>query len=248
MLKVTILGAGASYGVPSISKGYGDCDPATPENNRTRCGLLVQTEQTTVLFDTGPEIRLQLIKAGIKKVDAVVYTHSHQDHMAGAGDLVSLLKDKSLPVYISKYHQDKFKGLVPYLLNSNGLEIQTIEEYKPFKIKELEIIPILQYHGKDFSMGFKIGKFAYSTDVLKMEQKGFNLLRGIQTWVLGVTTPTVNFKHVCLPDALKWIEYIRPDRVYLTHMGSHMDYNTLKNELPEFIRPGYDGFSFNCEV
>ncbi len=247
-MKVTILGSGASYGIPSISRGYGDCDPTTPENNRTRCGLLVQTEQTTVLFDTGPEIRLQLVRAGIKRIDAVVYTHSHQDHMAGAGDLVSLLKDKPLPVYISGYHQDKFKGLVPYLLNPNGLKIQTIEEYKPFKINELEIVPILQNHGQDWSMGFKIGQFAYSTDVLTMEQKGFDLLRGIKTWVLGVTTREPSNKHVCLPEALKWIDDIHPERVYLTHMGTRMDYNTLCNELPSHVRPGYDGFSFNCEV
>lgn len=247
-MKVTILGSGASYGIPSIARGYGDCDPTTPENNRTRCGLLIQTDKSTVLFDTGPEIRLQLVRAGIKKIDAVVYTHSHQDHMAGAGDLVSLLKEKPLPVYISRYHQDKFKGLVPYLLNPCGLKIQTIEEYKPFKINELEIIPILQNHGEDWSMGFRIGKFAYSTDVLKMEAKGFDLLRGIKTWVLGVTTPEPNMKHVCLPEALKWIEEIHPDCVYLTHMGSRMDYNTLRNELPGFIRPGYDGFNFDCEV
>ena len=120
--------------------------------------------------------------------------------------------------------------------------------YKPFKINELEIVPILQNHGQDWSMGFKIGHFAYSTDVLTMEQKGFDLLRGIKTWVLGVTTREPSNKHVCLPEALKWIDDIHPERVYLTHMGTRMDYNTLCNELPSHVRPGYDGFSFNCEV
>lgn len=247
-MKVRILGCGPSNGVPSLSRGYGLCNPNNPKNNRTRSSILVETDnKKNILIDTAPEVRLQLIKAGNPHIDAVFYTHSHYDHMGGADDLRSLLFDTntSLPIYLTKEDAEHFKSLLIYLFKSNEqhpiFNINLIDYYKEFSLEKSHIVPIKQYHGADISVGYRIKDFAYSTDVKSMDEEGFKQLKGIKTWVLGVVTPRENHKHINLDEALKWIEYIQPERVFLTHMGQRMDYDTLCQTLPQNIKPVYDG-------
>lgn len=247
-MKITILGCGPSYGMPSLFRGYGECDPNTPENNRTRSAMLLEKDGVTILFDSGPEIRLQLLRAGVKQIDAIVYTHNHYDHMGGADDLRALLQNDehgTIPVYGLQRDLESFKHSLKYLFqhteNAEHFVLNNIKPFTPFDIKGIKITPILQYHGETTSVGYRVDDFAYSTDVKRLDQNGFDTLAGIKTWVLGVVTPRENKKHISLPEAIQWIEKINPEHVILTHMGSKMDYNTLCNTLPPHIRPAYDG-------
>ena len=256
-MKVRVLGCGPSNGIPSLSRGFGLCDAHNPKNTRTRSAILLETNDgKRILIDSDPEIRLQLLEAGSPTIDAVIYTHGHYDHMGGADDLRSYSQDKnkSLPIYLTKDNAEHFKELLRYLFKNDNqshlFDLHIIEPYKPFYIGNNEIIPIRQYHGLDredpncLSMGYRIGNFAYSTDVKEMDPKGFELLQGIDTWLLGVVTTRESNKHIHLSKALEWIDYIKPRQTYMTHMGLRMDYDTLCKELPESIRPSYDGFEF----
>lgn len=246
-MKARILGCGPSNGVPSLIRGYGLCDPSNPKNNRTRSALLLETGTKNILIDTDPEIRLQLLKAGNPQIHSILYTHSHYDHMGGAGDLRSLLysNNRSLPIYLTEWDSERFKSSLKYLFKNNIFELNYVVPYQDFFIDNIKIVPIKQYHGKNISIGYRINDFAYSTDVKSMDQEGFELLKGINTWVLGVVSPRENPKHIHLSEALKWIEYIQPKQAFLTHMGQKMDYDTLCQKLPQNIYPAYDGLEIN---
>lgn len=248
-MKVRILGCGPSYGVPSLSRGYGDCNPNNPKNKRTRTAILLMTEQGNIVFDTGPEIRQQLIEAGTPKLDALFYTHSHYDHMGGAEDVRKALwsadSNAPLPVYLTHTDEREFRNLVYFafrpIADKTLFDIRIVKPYQEFEINGLKVLPIKQYHDENISIGYRIGDFAYSTDVKKMDEEGFEALKGIKTWILGVTTPSENPKHINLEEALQWIDRVKPERAFLTHMGTRMDYDTLCRELPPHIRPVYDG-------
>ena len=247
-MKITILGCGPSYGVPSLGRGFGECDPANPKNTRTRSAILVETPRATLLIDSGPEIRMQLIHAGVPKPDAVLYTHDHFDHMGGANDLRALAVARGgLDVWLTQKDEVSFRDLLAYIFQNperNPFMLKRVKPYQTFVVKGERILPILQYHGTTTSIGYRIGDFAYSTDVKHMDEAGFMALAGIDTWVLGVVTRHENPKHVHLDKAIEWIEQIKPQRVYLTHMGQRMDYDVLCRALPDYIRPAYDGLSF----
>lgn len=251
-MKIRILGCGPSHGVPSLSRGFGECNPNEPKNIRSRTSALITTNSgENILIDTSPEVRLQLIQAQNKNIDAVIYTHSHYDHMGGANDLAGFLVDRKqkLPIYLTKNDYEEIKAHLHYLFraDSSPFEIHLIEPYQPFQIGKTIITPILQYHGLQKSMGYRIDDMAYSTDLCLMEPQGLELLKGIKTWILGVVSPTKPEilkgpqKHIYLDEALELISLIKPDSVFLTHMGQKMDYSRLSETLPENIRPCYDG-------
>ncbi len=253
-MKIRILGCGPSIGVPSISFGFGKCNPKNPKNIRTRSAILIETDdKKNILIDTDPEIRLQLIAAGSPHIDAILYTHQHNDHMGGADELYSIMMNRTdkMPIYMQQSDADYFCEKLYYLINSKSMvDIHIVEPYKPFKIGNNEIIPILQEHGYNYakkpiySIGYRIGNFAYSTDVLNMEERGFELLHELDTWVLGGVSPQANSKHVNLNEALKWIERLNPHHTIFTHLPDDWDYDELNKLLPENIEPAYDGLEF----
>ena len=142
----------------------------------------------------------------------------------------SLVSIKEADFYFSeRFNSDKW------------FELHEIESGQAFMIYDIPVIPILQQHGSTTSIGYRIQDFAYSTDVKAINETGFNALQGISTWILGVVTKTMNNKHINLDEARDWINKIHPQKAYLTHMGSKMDYHRLCDELPAHIRPCYDG-------
>lgn len=250
-MKVKILGCGPSFGVPSLSRGFGDCDPINPRNRRRRSSILIEDGETSLLIDSGPEVREQLLNAGRPNIDAVLYTHAHYDHMGGADDLRSALyEDKRvLPVYLSEYDEIHFREQLKYMFQNNqttAFDVHRIRPFESFQINKTVILPIPQKHGEGHSTGYRIKDFAYSTDVGEMEQRSFKALEGIKVWVLGVVTTAMDTrKHLNVERALEWIDYVKPERAYFTHMGTKMDYERLCEYLPSYIRPVYDGMEID---
>jgi len=217
-LKITVLGSGTSSGVPQIGGNWGVCEPSNPKNRRRRPSILIQSETTTILVDTGPDIHEQLTLWPTERIDAVIYTHDHADHTHGIDDL--------------RFTKSKF---YPALLDDR------MGHDNPFVIGDLEVQWFEQPHGAIHSLGLRIGDFAYSTDAVNFTEDHFQHLEGIKTWIVDAVRYEPHPSHAHLDMALSWVDRLKPKMTYLTHMSNLMDYDTLCAELPANVRPAYDG-------
>lgn len=252
-MKITVLGCGASWGVPAIGPDWGRCNQADPRNRRRRCSLLVESGGAALLIDTSPDLREQLLDAGVARLDAVLLTHAHADHLHGIDDIriVNRLIGKALPFYASPDSLAEVKQRFGYALLPVpekplyrpalvGLEIDG-----PFHAAGMSIVPFAQDHGYTVSLGFRIGPFAYSTDVTELDEAAFAALAGIELWVVDCMRREPHPTHSHLAKTLAWIERIRPRRAILTHMDQSLDYRELSAELPAGVEPGYDGLTLD---
>jgi phosphoribosyl 1,2-cyclic phosphate phosphodiesterase len=252
-MRVTILGCGASGGVPIITGSWGECDPTNPRNRRTRASIAVEQNGTTLLVDTSPDLRMQCIDAGIKKIDAVLYTHDHADHTHGIDDLrvMAHLNKMTIPIYGNLETLNFLKGRFGYVFPHDEITPDIYRSFVvphvlegPFEVGGIPIVPFIQGHGYSTSIGYRFDKVAYSTDVVELEEASFKALEGIDVWVVDCITMDPRPTHAHLEKTLSWIERVKPKRAILTHMSSLLDYDKLKSLLPEGVEPGYDGLVF----
>lgn len=255
-MKVTVLGSGAAGGCPSIGRGWGACDPANPRNRRRRPSILVADGETSVLVDTSPDCREQLLDAAVRRLDAVLYTHDHADHLHGIDDLreVNRAMQAPLPIFAARETLDSIRQRFPYVLGAVA-EGQTIykpmlvpnEIAGPFKVGSLNVVPYDQDHGFCRTLGFRFGNFAYSTDVVNLPEESFEALAGLDTWLVGCLTYDPHPTHAHLDKVLGWIERVKPRRAWLTHMTPSMDYEALKACLPAHVVPAHDGLEISVD-
>ena len=234
---------------------WGDCDPNEPRNRRRRASILVETGEVSLLFDTSPDCRAQLLDAGVARLDAVIYTHAHADHSHGIDDLrwINFVMHAPLPVYgdadTLKILNERFGyAFTPLRPPEPG---EPVRYYKPvlvpyeitgeFEVAGVAIKPFEQDHGYSTTKGFRIGDFAYSTDVVALDEAAFAALQGVHTWIVDVFRRDPHPTHAHLDLTLSWIERVKPQRAVLCHMGTDLDYRTLCDELPVGVEPGYDG-------
>ncbi|HYE50434.1 MAG TPA: MBL fold metallo-hydrolase [Azospirillaceae bacterium] len=247
-MKVTILGCGGSGGVPLIGNVWGACDPANPRNRRRRCSILIERGATTVLVDTGPDVREQLIDAGVQHLDAVLYTHEHADHTHGIDELRAMnwVMRRPIDCYADRMTLDILLKRFDYCFAPPEMRFVRPELVAhpidgPFELGSLSVVPFRQEHGRLPSLGFRFGRFAYSTDVVHLDETAFAVLEGVDTWIVDCTRETPHPVHAHLELTLSWIERLRPRRAILTHMNHTMDYDTLRAKLPPGVEPAYDG-------
>lgn len=248
-MKVTVLGCGSSGGVPLIGNVWGSCDPSDPRNRRTRASILVEDSDTTVLIDTSPDVRQQLLTCELKRLDAVLYTHAHADHSHGIDDLrsVNWLINKPIDIYAEAATLTELKEKFAYIFSGSDKEkyykpAASVHEVSgPFSVGSLDILPISQFHGTIRSTGYRFGDFAYSTDVNKFDDTAIDALRGVRTWILDAVRIKPHSTHFNLQQALEWIDVIKPERAFLTHLNHDMDYKTLTEQLPRGVSLAYDG-------
>jgi phosphoribosyl 1,2-cyclic phosphate phosphodiesterase len=250
-MKITILGCGASWGVPAIGPDWGRCDPTDRRNRRRRCSLLVERGGTTLLIDMAPDLREQMLDAGIARLDAVLLTHAHADHLHGIDDIriINKLIKKPLPFYASPQALEEVQQRFGYAL----LPAPEKPLYRPallgtpiegpFTAAGIAVVPFAQDHGYSMSLGFRIGPFAYSTDVTALDEAAFAVLAGIKLWVVDCMRREPHPTHSHLAKTLAWIERVRPSRAILTHMDQSLDYRELSAELPAGVEPAYDGLT-----
>ena len=256
-MRVVMLGCGGSEGVPVVGGGpggnWGDCDPKEPRNNRTRVSILVETGDVSLLIDTSPDLRRQLIDNNIQHIDAVLWTHAHADHTHGVADLREICRLNGAPLdgYAAAEHMAELKSRFGYCfepLEHGAHYYRTVINAHvfdgPFKVGGALVTPICQDHGYGTSYGFRIGNFAYSTDVVRLDELALAALEGLDLWIVdcvrdGPPHPT----HANLSQALAWIERLKPKRAILTHMNFSLDYQSLRQRLPAGVEPGYEGLS-----
>lgn len=251
-MKVTILGSGPSSGVPQIGNIWGRCDPAEPRNRRRRASILVEEGGTTILVDTSPDCRQQLLDAGVDRLDAIIFTHAHADHMHGIDDLrwINVAMGAMIPAHADPLTLEQINNRFGYafapLDTAKGSHfykpcLDPIPIDGPFRVGSLEIQPFRQDHGFSETTGLRIGRFAYSTDLMRLNEPAFEVLAGIDAWVIGCFGRQPHPTHAHVDLALDWIRHVGPERAWITHMGPDLDYRELCDELPEYVRPAYDG-------
>jgi len=249
-MKVTILGCGSSTGVPRVGNDWGDCDPEEPRNRRSRCSISVETSETRVLVDTAPDLRQQLLDARIDNLDAVIYTHSHADQTHGIDDLrvLFLRKRTRLPVFGDRETLGILGRRFDYIFERPPgspyppiAETFEIEPTVPFKIDNMEATAFEQDHGTMASLGLRFGSVGYSNDVVALDERAFEVLAGIDVWIVDALQRKPHPTHAHLDLTLEWIARLKPRRAVLTNMHVSMDYQTLCRELPEGVEPAYDG-------
>ena len=255
--KFRILGCGSSGGVPRVGFGWGKCDPKNEKNRRLRCSLLIErivnSNKTTVLIDTGPDIREQLLQANVANLDAVIYTHSHADHVHGIDDLRTLAyKNRiKIPVWADKTTQGRLLQAFSYIFHTPEkskypaiCELNQINS-EDFKIQgsggEINFRPLLVNHGDINSLGFKIGKLAYIPDVLNIPSGTWNELGNLDILIIDALRRDPHPSHTHLEKTLLWLKKLEPKRAILTNLHNDLDYSELKKELPKNVEPAFDG-------
>jgi phosphoribosyl 1,2-cyclic phosphate phosphodiesterase len=258
------LGCGSSGGVPRLGgadgKGdWGACDPTNPKNRRWRCSALVQRESesgvTSVLVDTSPDLREQLLAAGVARIDGVIITHDHADQLHGIDDLrpVFHVMGRRVDVYTDwttldgieqrfRYCFDTPAGSVyPPILTSHIID----EPFRSFAITgpggPVPVLAFPQVHGSIRSLGLRFGPIAYSSDVNGLPEESFAALEGVKCWILDALRYTTHPTHANVATALEWIARVKPKHAVLTNLHLDLDYDKLKRELPDGVEPAYDG-------
>lgn len=263
-LRVTILGCGSSGGVPRATGDWGQCDPDEPKNRRTRCGLLLQKwrdeaaapeQATTVLIDTPPELRQQLAAARPSHLDAVLISHDHADQTNGFDDIRAFfikqrrqarvwLDDATRRTFMQRFgYAFESKGGYPSIAHDAG----HLAPLVPVTIEGpgglVEMLPLEQDHGFTRSLGFRVGAFAYSNDVVAMPEATWAHLNGLSLWIVDALRDKPHPTHAHVEMTLDWIARANPKRAVLTNMHLDLDYQALKARLPAGVEPAYDGWS-----
>ncbi len=255
-MKATILGCGPSGGVPLIGGVWGACDPNEPRNRRSRASIVVQHHDTSVLVDTSPDMRAQLLSADIRSIDAIVWTHAHADHINGIDDVRALNRlagctidgwgNAATLAHIQRSFGYVFEPMVEgrgfYKPGLNPREING-----PFTIGAIAITPFDQDHGFSHTLGFRFGPLAYSTDVMRLTDEALDLLAGIDVWIVDCFQMSLHRTHAHLDQVLAWRDRVKPRLTVLTHMDSSLDYHSLAERLPEGVIPAYDGLIVEAE-
>lgn len=249
-MKVRILGSGTSSGVPRIGNDWGACDPANPRNRRSRSSILVEHEATRILVDTSPDMREQLLAAGVGTVDAVIWTHEHADHVFGMDDLRQIYHALGHPVpgYARAGTTAVLLRQFGYVFEGNGGYPPTVA-LRPLpdrvEIGGITVSVVDQPHGSITSAGLRFEaagrSIGYATDISAMTDAMRTLYEGLDVWIVDALRRRPHPTHPDLPTVLEWIAALQPRRAALVHMDQSMDYDALCAELPAGVEPGYDG-------
>lgn len=258
--KVIILGAGAAPGVPSLSLGWGNCDPDNPQNLRTRTSTYVEIDGCRFLIDTDPNLREQLIAGQIRALDAVLYTHAHADHVHGIDDLreINRISRQSLNIYAGrqtlKYIRHNFGYLiakpnqVKNVVRMPSLIPNQVKGNQPFYVGRIKITPIklLQHCPECLGYVFNDGEYVHIADFKRIAESAFKMVtRRPKLLVMPLTTPYGQIQHASLDEVLGYIKRFNPERAVLNHLASESDYAEISAAVPENVSVAYDGMTIN---
>jgi phosphoribosyl 1,2-cyclic phosphate phosphodiesterase len=255
-VKVTVLGCGGSGGVPLIGPEWGRCDPDNPKNRRRRVSILVEEGDTRILVDTSPDLRAQLLDAGVNDLTGIVWTHHHADHMNGIDDLRPLNRFMKRPIDVygnaeTLAHVGHSFGYVFEPVRPDGTfykpHLVPHEIKGPFQLGHVRVTPFEQHHGYSKTLGFRFGNCAYSTDVKSLDERAFATLKGLDLWIVDCLRDEPHPTHSHFAQTMAWIERVKPKRAVLTHMNQEADYATWKARCPEGVEPAYDGLTVELD-
>lgn len=252
-MKVTFLGTGTSQGVPVIGCDCAVCTSPDKHDTRLRTSVLIETPETNIVIDTGPDFRYQMLRANVRKLDAIIFTHGHKDHVAGLDDVraYNYFQQQPMEIYANAHTQEIIHREFEYVFNNKfypgipQLSINTIDS-EPFEVGGITIIPIKVMHYKLEVLGFRIGDFTYITDANQIAPPEIDKARGSKALVLNALRHEQHISHFSLQEAIDMACEIKPEQTYFTHMshqiGLHLE---IDSHLPPGIRLAYDGLSID---
>lgn len=253
-MKITFLGTGTSQGVPVIACACPVCSSPHPHDKRLRTSIHIQTEELSLVIDTGPDFRQQMLRSQIQHLDAVLFTHEHKDHTAGMDDIraFNFKQKQDIPIYASEQVLAQLKREFAYIFAEHkypGIpSVETIAiENKAFQIKNTTLLPIRVMHYKLPVFGFRIKNFTYITDANYIAPEEIDKIRGTEILVLNALQKETHLSHFTLAQALEMIAEIAPKQAYLVHMSHRMGlHEEVSKELPEGVAFAYDGLVLEC--
>lgn len=248
-MKITFLGTGTSQGVPVIACPCHVCKSTDQRDNRLRCSILIENDQGNLLIDTGPDFRQQMLRADVLRLDAVLFTHEHKDHIAGLDDIraFNYFQNKHMDIYLSSHVEEALKREFAYIFAENkypGIPLINLHHITdtPFDLMGHHIVPINVSHYIMPVFGFRFGDFCYITDAKTIEKSELDKVKGCKVLVLNALRKESHISHLTLDEALEIIDYVKPEIGYLTHlshqMGKHED---VEATLPSHVKLAYDG-------
>ena len=245
-MKIRVLGCGGSFGSPLAWGRNGNIDIHNLNNFRTRSSILIEINNTNILIDTSPDLRQQLYSAKCTNIDAVLFTHIHSDHTSGLPDMraISLINDKIIPAYMPKDMKDKILSHYKFIFKGDKdyrpfMEVRDIQN--KFFINNIEIQTFKHNHGSIDVQTYRIGKFAYSTDLKNFYKNDIDNLQDLDLWVVGLLRSDPHPSHAGFEQILDYIKYIKPKKTIFTHMTALLDEEKLISECPKNVLPAFDG-------
>lgn len=257
--RITILGCGSSGGVPRVGQGWGACDPAEPKNARLRCSILIERRAenggtTTVLVDTSPDLRQQLLRAGTSHLDAIVLTHPHADHTHGIDDVRALVlhMKRRIDIFMDKATARDMRAKFAYIFETPSgslyhplLDARPLDAGTPLRVDgaggALDITAFDLEHGEITALGLRVGGLAYTPDLNRIPKEAEPYLHGLDTWIIDALRYRSHPSHFSLSEALAAVERFAPRHAVVTNLHNDLDYGTLQRELPAGVLPAYDG-------
>lgn len=253
--RLVFLGSGTSTGVPVFGCDCAVCTSEDPRNQRLRPSVLLAFPLGNLLIDTTPEMRLQLLRAKVRKVDAIAYTHNHADHLFGLDDarLFPKYLGGPVPVYCEAETEASIRSVFHYAFAEKAttwppghvpkLQFERVAPGVPFQVLGQEVMPLRLEHGRFRVLGYRIGNLAYCTDVSRIPESSWPLLEGLDTLVLDALRYEPHPTHFCLEEALGVVERLRPRRTFLTHLSHSFDHGPTETTLPPQVALAYDGLT-----
>ena len=253
-MRLTFLGTGTSFGVPQIGCGCAVCRSTDPRDKRSRSGALVEAGGSTILIDTPPELRLQLIAGGFSQVDAVLYTHEHADHINGIDDLrmFSVRQRRALPIYGPPETLERLRTSFSYIFDDvrayegtskPSLALHAVEPGVVVDVAGVAVLPLAFQHGHIRVFGYRIGDLAYVTDVKSIPEAERRQLQGLDVLVLNALWWRSHPTHLSIGEAIETAQALGARRTYLTHLTHETGHAELAGQLPDRIFPAYDGLT-----
>lgn len=254
-MRLTLLGTGTSMGVPQIGCGCAVCRSDDPRDRRMRTAAVVEVGDRRILIDTPPELRLQLLAAGVDRIDAVLYTHLHADHVHGIDDLRSFTQRQraSLPLFGPAPTIDHLRSAFGYIFDDGVVPFDGTSKPRltrhaltpgtDAEIAGVHVLPIAFEHGREVVFGYRIGDVAYVTDVKRVGPAEREMLRGVKILVLNALWWRPHPTHLSIDEAVETAQAIGAERTYLTHLTHETGHRELLERLPAGVEPGYDGLT-----
>ncbi|MBT8177580.1 MAG: MBL fold metallo-hydrolase [Eudoraea sp.] len=248
-MKITFLGTGTSQGIPVIGSSHPVCLSKNPKDKRLRVSVMVSWDEYTYVIDCGPDFRQQMLTHKVDRLDGILFTHEHADHTAGIDDIRPFFfRQGDIPIYAQERVVEELKRRFDYIFadenrypGAPAVYVNPVEKNTPFTLGNLEVIPIEVFHNRLSVFGYRLGDFAYLTDVKTIKQEETDKLKGVKVLTVNALRKEPHHSHFNLEEALKFVQKVGPERAYFTHISHHMGFHEeVEQELPDGVYLAYD--------